>query len=96
MEQISAGISRIIILAKRELGFAARIRYLFGKLPLFAVQPGGPMDPITAIFNFLSTAEGQKLMEPLTKVEADIVVILSDLIKKVHNDVTAAAPKAAA
>ena len=94
-EQITAGISRIIILAKRELGFAARVRYLFGRIPLFALESGGPMDPITAIFNFLSTTEGQKLMEPLTKVEADIVVILADLIKKVHSDIVPAAPKSA-
>jgi len=95
MEQISAGSSRIIILAKQKLGLVERIRCLFDKLPLFSLETGGAMDPITAIFNFLSTAEGQKLVEPLTKVESDLVTILADLIKKVHDDAAPPAPKSA-
>lgn len=96
MEEISAGVSRILILTRQEFGFLARVRYLFGKVPLFSLELGEPMDPITAIFNFLSTTEGQKLVEPLTKIEADLVTIIADLIKKVHDNSVTPAPRGGA
>ena len=47
---------------------------------------GNKVDPVTAIFNFLSTPMGQKILADL---DAGIVSIIKDLIKVVHGNVTA-------
>ena len=51
------------------------------------------LDPVTAIFNFLSTPVGQKLIDPLVTLEnnavSDFSKILQDLVVQVHNKITA-------
>lgn len=42
------------------------------------------MDPVTAIFNFLATPEGQKLIDPLVKLDTEFITIIMDFIKKIH------------
>ena len=52
-----------------------------------------PIDPITAIFTFLSTPVGQKLIDPLVTLEnnavSDFSKILQDLVVQVHTKLTA-------
>ena len=50
------------------------------------------MDPVTAIFNFLSTPEGQKLVAPLVTANAAFVGIIGDLIQRVHDHNPPASP----
>ena len=53
------------------------------QLKNFLLKGKQGMDPITSIFNFLSTPEGQKLLAPLTAAEADFAKILASLIASV-------------
>ena len=39
------------------------------------------MDPITSIFNFLSTPVGQQILSDLVKVDAALATTLGSLIK---------------
>lgn len=43
------------------------------------------MDPVTAIFNFLATPEGQKLIDPLVKLNTEFVNLIFGLIKNIHD-----------
>lgn len=82
-------IAQLIVIAKSGTqSFATRFKMLFtNKLaPIFGVLLNKDvitMDPITAVFNFLSTPEGQKLVAPLVAVEADLVSVIANLIKQV-------------
>lgn len=61
-----------------------RLPYEFHK---YKRLKGKNMDPITAIFNFLSTPEGQKVV-------AGIETIIQDLVKLFHQNSAAAATPA--
>lgn len=77
--------------AKAVVGFVDRMKYLFGKIPMLAFKmEGGPVDPITAVFNFLATPVGQQLLQPLVAAEADLAHVIADLIRAVHAKVNSA------
>lgn len=44
-----------------------------------------PIDAVTAIFNFLSTDEGQKLIDPLVKLNTEFITLIFGLIKHIHD-----------
>jgi hypothetical protein len=43
------------------------------------------MDPVTAIFNFLSTPAGQQVTTQLIQAEQTFVNLIGDLVKIVHD-----------
>ena len=46
---------------------------------------GHHMDPVTAIFNFLSTAQGQVIVAKIIELDITIVQTIAGLIKKAHD-----------
>lgn len=51
---------------------------------------GHYMDPITAIFNFLATPQGQIIVAEIIKVDMTIVTTIAGLVKKIHDKPDAA------
>lgn len=47
------------------------------------------MDPITAIFNFLSTPQGQAIVQDILALDKTFVTLLQGLIQKSHDAVKA-------
>lgn len=43
------------------------------------------MDPITAIFNFLSSAQGQEVVKLIIQVDTAFITLIAGLVKKVHD-----------
>lgn len=84
----------VVWLGKEIKGFFRKTFTVFGRnvqpiLGVLVKDIDMPVDPVTAIFAFLSTPEGQKLIDPLVQINAEFATIIMDLIKKIHNDVQA-------
>lgn len=69
--------------------FHSRIRAVkhwaaFEHYRLKQLLKGHHMDPLTALFNFASTPQGQVVVAEIIKLDKAIFGIFKDLIKKIH------------
>ena len=46
------------------------------------------MDPVTAVFNFLSTPAGQQIILALLELDKTIVTKVGELFTKIHDNAT--------
>ena len=63
----------------------SRFGHLVAFLHFRLSHKGLSMDPITAIFNFLATPAGQKVVEALIDVDKAVIGAIGGLIKKIHD-----------
>ena len=82
-----------IIVGLSKPSFWDKVRNAFIK-PVFAIlvkEEDMPIDPLTAIMNFLTTPVGQKFADPLVTFEnailSDFGKVIQDLITLAHNKI---------
>lgn len=63
----------------------------FEAFKLKLLLKGHYMDPITAIFTFLSSEQGQVIVALIIEADKSIVTAIAGLIKKIHDKPDAAA-----
>ena len=62
-------------------------------LLLTTVSKGTAMDPVTAVFNFLSTPAGQQIILALLELDKTIVTKVGELFTKIHDNATGTSVK---